>query len=116
MLRSGVVRGPVCCRTVGQSFRFLSVTSNVNQQIEDSVKTKKKPLSRLPIGGSEQSSSQRVASDSIEFTTWKAAALFVVVGGTLYYFFSKEKKGWKQRKKQRLIEGMVAPLLVVHSI
>lgn len=111
LLRSGVVRGPVCCRTVGQSFRFLSVTSNVNQQIEDSVKSKKKPLSRLPIGGSEQSSSQRVASDSIEFTTWKAAALFVVVGGTLYYFFSKEKKRLEAEKEAEANRGYGRPVV-----
>lgn len=111
LLRNGVVRGPVCCRTVGQSFRLLSVTSNFNQQIEDSVKSKKKPLSRLPIGGSEQSSSQRVASDSIEFTTWKAAALFVVVGGTLYYFFSKEKKRLEAEKEAEANRGYGRPVV-----
>lgn len=111
LLRNGVVRGPVCCRTVGQSFRLLSVTSNFNQQIEDSLKSKKKPLSRLPIGGSEQSSSQRVASDSIEFTTWKAAALFVVVGGTLYYFFSKEKKRLEAEKEAEANRGYGRPVV-----
>lgn len=111
VLKAGVVGRPICRSTVGQTCRFLSVTRRAREQVDGGEMGKKKPLSRLPIGGSEQSSSQRVENDSIEFTTWKAAALFIVVGGALYYFFSKEKKRLEAEREAEANRGYGRPVV-----
>lgn len=123
MLRSQLSKvGPNCLRAsklvgrpvsvrLGPTHRFLSSGRRLYNQSDEVEKPKKKPLSRIPIGGTEQSASQKVTSDSIEFTTWKAAALFIVVGGGLYYFFSKEKKRLETEKEAEANRGYGKPVV-----
>lgn len=72
--------------------------------------SKKKPLSRIPIGGTE-TTRQTTSDESIEFSTWKAAALFLVVGGGLYYYFSKEKKRLEIEKEAEANRGYGKPMV-----
>ncbi|SCU78091.1 LAFA_0A04852g1_1 [Lachancea sp. 'fantastica'] len=71
---------------------------------------KRKPLSRIAIGGTTKQS-QRDSGGSIEFATWKAAALLVTLGGTLYYFFAKEKRRLEIEKEAEANRGYGKPLV-----
>lgn len=81
-----------------------------NNEIQKEL-PKKKPLSRIPIGGSETHSQKMGEESSIEFTTWKAAALFLGAGGILYYFFSREKKRLETEKEAEANRGYGKPLV-----
>ncbi|CUS22831.1 LAQU0S07e01112g1_1 [Lachancea quebecensis] len=88
---------------------FPRVTQPNNNGFED-VSPKRKPLSRIAIGGTE-TKSQKATSGSIEFATWKAAALVLTLGGTLYYFFSKEKRRLEIEKEAEANRGYGKPLV-----
>lgn len=95
-------------RTLTSSSRILN--GQTEQQSQANPDTKRKPLSRIAIGGTK-THSQRTSGESIEFTTWKAAALFVTVGGALYYFFAKEKRRIEIEKEAEANRGYGKPLV-----
>lgn len=76
----------------------------------DGIPKKKKPLSRISIGGSS-TEPQRLSSTSIEFATWKAASLLLLLGGALYYAFSKEKRRLEIEKEAEANRGYGKPLV-----
>ncbi|QLG71863.1 hypothetical protein HG535_0C02130 [Zygotorulaspora mrakii] len=85
---------------------------NTGKELSDVVeKKKKKPLSRIPIGGSVDASSQKLTGNSIEFATWKAAVLIIAVGGGLYYFFSREKKRLETMREAEANRGYGRPVV-----
>ncbi|CCD25959.2 SCO family protein NDAI_0G01830 [Naumovozyma dairenensis CBS 421] len=72
----------------------------------------KKPLSRVPVGGSEStSSSSKFKNSTLEFSSGKAMILFVLVGGTLYYFFEKEKRRIETVKTAEANRGYGKPMI-----
>lgn len=105
--------------TTSSSIRQFSLARHLRNEMDDARdKTnfdaaikKKKPLSRIPIGGSVDSSSQKTSNNSIEFATWKAAALIILVGGGLYYFFSREKKRLETVKEAEANRGYGRPVV-----
>lgn len=72
---------------------------------------KRKPLSRIPIGGTTTKSQKPITSGSIEFASWKAAVLMITTGGILYYFFSKEKKRLQIQQEAEANRGYGKPLV-----
>ncbi|KAI3406895.1 SCO1 [Candida oxycetoniae] len=59
---------------------------------EPNIEPKRRPLSRVAIGGSKESTNKYYNKGSgLEFATWKAVVLLFVVGGIGTYFFQKEK-------------------------
>ncbi|EDO17453.1 hypothetical protein Kpol_1037p50 [Vanderwaltozyma polyspora DSM 70294] len=122
LLRSGLTCRPVLgnsCRLL-HSFRVLKQKENDNDKGEIVFKSKK-PLSRIPIGGSfeKQSNSANgdrkpivnTASGTIEFSTWKAALLFIVVGSGLYFIFEKEKKRLEVEREAEANRGYGKPVV-----
>ncbi|KAH3670820.1 hypothetical protein WICMUC_004789 [Wickerhamomyces mucosus] len=71
----------------------------------------RKPLSRIPIGGSTTQSQKLNSSGNIEFASWKAAVLMAVTGGVLYYFFSSEKKRLQVQQDAESNRGYGRPLV-----
>ncbi|GAV51609.1 hypothetical protein ZYGR_0AF00800 [Zygosaccharomyces rouxii] len=102
--QSGVIRPNHRC--------FSEFTKLYNEQTppSQSPPQKKKPLSRIPIGGSE-TAPQTTSDGSIEFSTWKAASLFLVVGGGLYYYFTKEKRRLEIEKEAEANRGYGKPMV-----
>ncbi|SCU98148.1 LAMI_0F13256g1_1 [Lachancea mirantina] len=90
--------------------RLLNEKEVETNEAKSEVVSKRKPLSRIAIGGSS-GSSQRNPGGSIEFTTWKAAALLVLVGGSLFYFFDKEKRRLQIEKEAEANRGYGKPLV-----
>lgn len=106
---------PARCYT---SYKWFSTANYLRNQMDGPKidksaleKNMKKPLSRLPLGGTQQRDSQRVSNNSIEFATWKAAVVFLVVGGGLYYFFSREKQRLEVEKEAEANRGYGKPVV-----
>lgn len=78
---------------------------------EPVTQKKKKPLSRIPIGGTETHSQKMDSNSSIEFSTWKAAALFIVIGGSIYFYFKNEKERLETEKEAEANRGYGKPLV-----
>ncbi|KAH3666023.1 hypothetical protein OGAPHI_004212 [Ogataea philodendri] len=77
---------------------------------QNAEKPKKKPLSRLPVGGSDYSQ-QTLKRNPIEFLTWKAVVVFVVFGSALTYVFTNEKEKLKLRREAEQNRGVGKPLI-----
>ncbi|AET39070.1 SCO family protein Ecym_3608 [Eremothecium cymbalariae DBVPG len=94
----------------GAAIRCLSCNVYKLQEQKEPP-TKKRPLSRIPIGGSSSNNShgEKNISDAIEFTTWKAALLFITLGGGLYFLFSKEKKRLEVEREAEANRGYGKP-------
>lgn len=71
----------------------------------------RKPLSRIPIGGSQTQSQKLKSSGNIEFASWKAAVLMITTGGILYYFFTKEKRRLEIQQQAEANRGYGKPLV-----
>ncbi|CCH43583.1 hypothetical protein BN7_3136 [Wickerhamomyces ciferrii] len=86
---------------------------NTDQTPSQSQSTapKRKPLSRIPIGGTQTKSQKNVGSGSVEFATWKAGLLMAVTGGVIYYFFTKEKRKLKVQQEAEANRGYGKPLV-----
>ena len=108
------------------SVRPLSVSIRLRNENQDTSKPKttladqeavpkKKPLSRIAIGGTASQASKS-SSGSIEFATWKAAALVLTLGGALYYFFAKEKRRLEIEKEAEANRGYGKPCLLYTSL
>lgn len=71
---------------------------------------KKRPLSRVAIGGSLDRS-KKAAGNSIEFASWKAVVLLLVAGGGFTFWFSREKEKLRIQKEADSKRGMGKPLI-----
>lgn len=71
---------------------------------------KKRPLSRVAIGGSPQSK-KLAQSKGIEFATWRAVLVLIVAGGAFTWWFSSEKEKLRLQKEAEAKRGMGKPLI-----
>lgn len=78
---------------------------------ESSPNYKKRPLSRVAIGGSQDSSAKYAPGNGIEFAAWKAVVLLFVAGGAFTWWFSKEKEKLRIQKEVESKRGMGKPLI-----
>ncbi|ODV60140.1 SCO family protein [Ascoidea rubescens DSM 1968] len=72
---------------------------------------KRKPLSRVTIGSSTDNARFRRASDTIEFSSWKAGILFVTLGTGLYFFFRYQKEKMDLQRNEESNRGYGKPLI-----
>lgn len=80
-------------------------------EVKDEAKPKKRPLSRVAIGGSQQGSKSFASSNSIEFASWKAVVVLIVLGGAATYYFSKEKEKLRIQREVESRRGHGKPLI-----
>lgn len=71
---------------------------------------KKRPLSRVAIGGSNLSK-KLATSKGIEFATWRAVLVLIVAGGAFTWWFTSEKEKLRLQKEAELRRGMGKPLI-----
>ncbi|KAK6890604.1 Protein SCO1, mitochondrial [Candida tropicalis] len=71
-------------------------------------KPKKRPLSRVAIGGSKNSNPKGFGM-TVEFATWKAVVLLVVLGGLGTYYFQKEKARLQRIKEMEANKTIGTP-------
>ena len=93
------------------SFRLLNELKKPEPADAPSTAPKKKPLSRIPIGGSHTQPQKLKGQGNIEFASWKAAVLMLVTGAGLYYFFSQEKQRLKVQQEAESNRGYGKPLV-----
>lgn len=89
--------------------RFNQQTPSSQGQSEE--KPKKRPLSRVAIGGSQESNLKYAAGDGIEFAAWKAIVLLIVGGGGVTWWFTREKEKLRIQKEVESKRGMGKPLI-----
>lgn len=77
----------------------------------EETKPKKRPLSRVAIGGSPTTSGKFAGGNSIEFATWKAVVLLLVVGGGFTYWFNQQKEKLRLQKETEAKRGYGKPLI-----
>lgn len=106
---------PFNTRFIHSSFVRLQNTNKpeaTNDQNEKPVTTpKKRPLSRVAIGGSQGSNQKFSGGNGIEFASWKAVILLFVAGGGFTWWFSKEKEKLRIQKEADSKRGMGKPLI-----
>lgn len=71
----------------------------------------KRPLSRVAIGGSEDSSKKYAVGQGFEFASWKAIVLLLTVGGGFTWWFSHEKEKLRLQKEVENKRGIGKPLI-----
>ncbi|GBL52162.1 hypothetical_protein [Candidozyma auris] len=71
---------------------------------------KKRPLSRVAIGGTPQSK-KLAASKGIEFAAWRAVIVLIVGGGIFTWWFSREKEKLRLQKEVEAKRGVGKPLI-----
>ncbi|CDK27301.1 unnamed protein product [Kuraishia capsulata CBS 1993] len=104
--------GRLFAPTVLRNSRCLSHTFPRANELNEQVMKPKKPLSRIPVGGSESVREQTVKTGStVEFSTGRALVLFLVVGAGLTYFFKQEKKRLEIQREAETNRGMGKPLI-----
>lgn len=91
--------------TTGLKFQQKLDENNEKQPV------KKRPLSRVAIGGSQESGKKYAAGNSIEFASWKAVVLLLVVGGGFTWWFSREKERLRIQKEVESKRGYGKPLI-----
>lgn len=100
---------------LGQRASLSTSFARFNQQTtqppnEQPKPSQKKPLSRIPIGGSS-TQAQKMKEANLEFASWKAAVLMIVVGGGLWYYFTSEKKRIQVQQDAEANRGYGKPLI-----
>ncbi|KAK6457395.1 putative cytochrome C oxidase assembly protein [Scheffersomyces xylosifermentans] len=88
----------------GSTRTFTSSVIRRNQNIEPKPEktgseSKKRPLSRVAIGGAQDANKKYAETNSIEFASWKAVCVLLVLGGGATYWFSKEKERIRIQKE-----------------
>lgn len=100
----------VSARFIHSSFsRFNQQHSAQNEQSPE--KPKKRPLSRVAIGGSQENSLKYSTGDGIEFAAWKAVVVLFVGGGCFTWWFTREKEKLRIQKEVESKRGMGKPLI-----
>jgi protein SCO1/2 len=105
---------PLASRAISKqavlSQRLLSTSFPRLNELKEEPTPKKKPLSRIPIGGST-TQQQKLKESNLEFASWKAALLLAAVGGGLWYFFTNEKKRLQVQQDAESNRGYGKPLI-----
>ncbi|RKP30035.1 hypothetical protein METBISCDRAFT_17267 [Metschnikowia bicuspidata] len=70
---------------------------------------KKRPLSRVLIGGSKDMAHKYNSPNSIEFASWKSILVLLCVGGAFTYWFSLEKEKIRLHKEAESKRGIGKP-------
>ncbi|CAI5756246.1 unnamed protein product [Candida verbasci] len=91
------------------STRYLQKLKN--EKNEQPEKPKKRPLSRVAIGGTSSDSKYASKSQGLEFATWKAITLLIIGGGLGTYFFQKEKEKIQKYKEMEANKPVGKPLV-----
>lgn len=106
---------PVSVRTFNpRYFSSSRIAFNSNPEPvkqDEEQKPKKRPLSRVAIGGSDASNKKYAAGNSIEFASWKAVVLLIVIGGGFTYWFSNEKEKLRIQREVESKRGYGKPLI-----
>lgn len=74
-----------------------------------STPEKKRSLSRVLIGGSEDTSKKYKTSGPIEFASWKSILILLGVGGAFTYYFTLQKEKLKLQKEADSKRGIGKP-------
>jgi protein SCO1/2 len=74
-------------------------------------KPKKRPLSRVAIGGEQDSGKKYAAGHTIEFASWKAVVVLIVFGGGFTWWFSREKEKLRIQREVESKRGYGKPLI-----
>lgn len=72
---------------------------------------KKRPLSRVAIGGTQNNSQKYAPGSGIEFAAWKAVVVLFVAGGAFTWWFGREKEKLRIQKEVESKRGMGKPLI-----
>ena len=97
--------------------RYLHATvPRLNQAPKSEPKTpdssyKKRPLSRVAIGGAQDHAKKFAKGNGIEFASWKAVVLLLVAGGAFTWWFAKEKEKLRLQKEVESKRGMGKPMI-----
>ncbi|CAK9437524.1 uncharacterized protein LODBEIA_P19020 [Lodderomyces beijingensis] len=78
---------------------------------ESQLPPKKRPLSRVAIGGSQDSRKKYRAGSGLEFATWKAVVILLVVGGTGTWYFQREKARLQKQREMESNRKIGRPLI-----
>lgn len=87
-----------------------TLTHGVNNEGSNPT-PKKRPLSRVAIGGSKDTNKKYAAKGNIEFASWKAVVVLLVSGGIGTYFFTKEKERLRLQKEVESKRSYGKPLI-----
>lgn len=90
---------------VSGSFRWNEGKTYAELTKDQPIKPKK-PLSRIPIGGSYAESGKLPKGNTVEFQTWKAILLFVAVGTGFTIYFKHEKERLTLQREAEQNRGM----------
>lgn len=82
-----------------------------SEALEDTTKPRKRPLSRVAIGGVQEPDKKFAGGNSVEFAAWKAIVLLLVFGGGVTYWFSTEKERLRIQKETEAKRGYGKPLI-----
>lgn len=85
-------------RLLSRSTRAMNEVKQTDKD-ENVTKLKKRPLSRVAIGGSQDSAKKFAGNSTIEFASWKAVVALLIVGGGITYWFLKEKERLRVQKE-----------------
>lgn len=98
-------------RSFGTSIRILQEQKQPSQEpsSNEESKPKKRPLSRVAIGGSKNQSSGQGFGMTVEFATWKAVLLLIIVGGLGTYYFQQEKARLQKIKEMEANKTIGTP-------
>ncbi|SGZ49983.1 CIC11C00000002232 [Sungouiella intermedia] len=72
---------------------------------------KKRPLSRVAIGGSQNTQHKYAEGNGIEFAAWKAVVVLIVAGGAFTWWFSHEKEKLRIQREVESKRSMGKPLI-----
>jgi len=82
-----------------------------SEALEDAATPRKRPLSRVAIGGVQEPDKKFAGGNSVEFAAWKAIVLLLVLGGGVTYWFSTEKERLRIQKETEAKRGYGKPLI-----
>lgn len=85
--------------------------SAARMQAEKQPEYKKRPLSRVSIGGSQESEKKYAVGNGIEFASWKAVVVLIVAGGGFTWWFSNEKEKLQIQREVDSKRAMGKPLI-----
>lgn len=107
------------CRSLTVSHMRLQKSQETEKSTSSSQETfpssplspsKKRPLSRVAIGGS-QTDKKYASTNSVEFSAWKAVILLVALGGGVTWWFAREKERLRIQKDVDSKRGHGKPLI-----
>lgn len=93
-----------------RGLRLLHAARPLANQLPSEPEKKKRPLSRVAIGGSGSTKSY-AAGNGIEFASWKAVLVLVAGGGAFTWWFSREKEKLRVQREVESKRGMGKPLV-----